>query len=170
MKSVNVWLNWSIPWKGKELDGFFKDVPIKLLGDLRPLWQKVYPAIAREILANFAAEGRPDKWQELNPEYKEWKRKRGFSVRRLVMTGRMWKAATTRGHAENICLLEKQRMEWGIDASNFPGKYPIVHDKGSRGVRPIPQRTFMMLTKAGVANVVQQAWMYIRNFIKSESK
>lgn len=164
-------LQYKVAWKEfAEVDRFFI-VSKEVLENLKPLYEKLLPTIRKEIKDQFSSEGKPDKWKALSPiylaSYKKSKSK--YSMKILKLTGKMWKAATKRGAAGNICSITNDGLIWGVKLSEIP--YARLHDKGGKiGGRVggiMPQREFLKLTKEGVKRIVQKAHRFIRSQMKS---
>lgn len=164
-------LQYGIEWKEfNEIDRFFvvsKDV----LGNLKPLYEKLLPTVTKEIKDQFSSEGKPVRWKSLKPSYlaSSQKRHSKFPTAILKLTGRMWKAATKKRATGNICNIDNDGLMWGINLRTIP--YARLHDKGGkiggRGHGYMPQREFMKLSKEGVLRLVQKAHRFIRSKMKT---
>lgn len=160
-------LQYGVDWKEfKELDRFFV-VSAEVLGNLKPLYEKLLPTIRREIQHQFQREGHPEKWRRLKSTYLASfkKRKSKFPTAILKLTGKMWKAATQTGAFGNIASITGEGLVWGIDLDKIP--YARIHDQGGKvgGRRRanIPKREFLKLTKRGIDRIVQKAHRFIRS-------
>jgi len=165
VEKPGIYLEWGAPWKDtKELAGFFEQLPDEVIEDLRPVWEEVFPVVRKSLKKTFAVQGRP-RWKPLSDKYLTEKLRKGFPRRILYRTGRMYRGIAKEGSPDNIYINEKDMMAWGIDPYNFPGRYPIVHDLGSRSGR-IPQREFMRLYPEDVKEIVQKAWKVLHGKIE----
>lgn len=111
-------------------------------------------------------EGRPynKRWQDLNEEYLEWKKKKGYSTRILVRTGQMMAQLTDRNRA----IITKDKLE--IKASDIKvGKWNLarLHKYGTRrmlATRGMPARDPFELTAQQ-----KERWIQIvRNWLREE--
>ncbi len=78
------------------------------------------------------------KWPALSIAYARWKKKKFPGKKILELTGRMKKAATIRGAADNITRITHNEMTVGLSTP-----YAMKHQKGLEG---LPQRKIIELT------------------------
>lgn len=61
----------------------------------------------------------------ISDKWKAAKKKRGYSTKANVMTGRTIKAMMAlQDNADSIRIFEKQSLTWGVNIENFPDQYP----------------------------------------------
>lgn len=154
----------------KELDRFFV-VSMKVLGHLKPMYEKFLPVIRKELKDNFAKGGRPA-WAHLKPSYlASFKKMRSkYPTKILKLTGKLWKAATRQGARGNIVSVTDSGLTWGIDLKEIP--YARLHDKGGKLTGKargrMPQREFLRLTKDGLHRIMQKAHRFIRSEMRTQ--
>ena len=154
-----------------EMDRFFM-VSGEILKNLKPMFEKFIPTIRKEIKDQFAAEGKPKKWQKLKASYLASPKKMNskYPMKILKLNGKMWKAATTKGARGNIDIVDNNGLTYGVDLKLIP--YARLHDKGGaiggRGKGGMmPQREFIKLTKEGIKRIVSKAHKFIRSQMKT---
>ena len=152
-----------------EMDRFFM-VSGEILGNLKPMYEKMIPTVRKEVKDQFAAEGSP-KWKKLSKKYLASSKKMNskFPLRILKLDTKMWKAATKKNATGNITRVTNEGFEYGINLSVIP--YARLHNLGGkikgRGKGFMPKREYLKLTKEGVRRIVQKAHRFIRSSMRT---
>lgn len=154
-----------------EVDRFFI-VSKEVLGNLKPMYEKMIPTVRKEVMDQFAAEGVP-KWKQLSKSYlaSNKKMKSKFPLRILKLTRRLFWAGTKKGATGNITEVTNEGFKYGINLTLVP--YARIHNLGGkikgRGKGYMPQREYLKLTKRGIKKMVQTAHRFIRTQMKTNS-
>jgi len=81
------------------------------------------------VLKNFEAQGRPERWKPLSPEYAEWKARHGYSSKILIRKHRLMQSISARSGTNYA------RIFTGVD-------YGIYHQLGTK---KMPARPFLVI-------------------------
>ena len=110
-------------------------------GNLTPAWPGVGGVVAAHMTQQFAtagaAGGRP--WKPLNPKYRAWKIRKGFSGDTLIKTGAMRATLTSRPMGIE---------EYHADHAYFGTRDPKAswHQRGHKRPTPLPKREILFPT------------------------
>ena len=92
-------------------------------------------------------------WPPIAVKYRAYKIKLGYDPRILVRTGRMMRAATEAGSADNIAYGDARNYYYGVNAEAFRGhggwSYPEIHQRGTG----IARRSFVFLRDQAIGKL-----------------
>lgn len=154
-----------------EVDRFFI-VSKEVLGNLKPMYEKMIPTVRSEVKKQFASEGVP-KWKKLSKQYLASNKKMNskFPLRILKLTRRLFWAATKKGAVGNIASVTNEGFKYGINLREVP--YARIHNLGGKikglGKGYMLKREYLKLTKEGIRRMVQKAHRFIRSTMKTNS-
>lgn len=141
----------------KEVDLFFKGIEqIKSKRVLNELGKAVGYMFRKEWKENFDREGVDDyrsgfvKWQDIKPETKASRIKRGYGVRPILQnTKRLYNSIIKTGNAENINIVHNGR---GLFGTITP--YAIFH-QSRRPRKLLPRRQFVAVSKDALIKIAR---------------
>ena len=141
----------------KEVDLFFKGmVQIQNVRVLNELGKAVGYMFRKEWKENFDREGVDDyrtgfvKWQDIKPETKARRIKRGFGVRPILQnTKRLYNSVVKKGNAENINIVHGGRGLFGTST------YYGIYHQSRRPRKVIPRRQFVAVSKSGLKKIAR---------------
>jgi phage gpG-like protein len=107
--------------------------------------------------ANFQAEGKPERFEQLSPEYQKWKHKNYPGKKIMQLTGRLYDSLTAQNQTETQDTISVITPKYAELGTNTP--YANAHQKG---IGNLPERKVIQITEKheiSWARIIQ-IWAY----------